>query len=225
MCETSSTFRNCAGPFHLSVLWSPTKLYSPVGRYMQFECQYLWKVGLKYKVEVPVWPGLHTWPWQPLHNQGDLPGCRVNSKWKKWISCLADGKLVRYRYTLLMRWDLPEGSFTSMIDKIIGYGQSRWVTSLARLKASVLNNLAKGLSGEQGNGEGGGLVNGEVALVSPHVDKNLTITSSTTRHLCCPYRSVVHLPSFPLWQLAIMFPSSLQAFSQAYLQLILLLYD
>ena len=95
MCETSSTFRNCAGPFHLSVLWSPTKLYSPVGRYMQFECQYLWKVGLKYKVEVPVWPGLHTWPWQPLHNQGDLPGCRVNSKWKKWISCLADGKLVQ----------------------------------------------------------------------------------------------------------------------------------
>ena len=95
ICETSSMFRNCAGPFHLSVLWSPTKLYSPVGRYMQFECQYLWKVGLKYKVEVPVWPGLHTWPWQPLHNQGDLPGCWVNSKWKKWISCLADGKLVQ----------------------------------------------------------------------------------------------------------------------------------
>ena len=198
MCETSSTFRNCAGPFHLSVLWSPTKLYSPVGRYMQFECQYLWKVGLKYKVEVPVWPGLHTWPWQPLHNQGDLPGCRVNSKWKKWISCLADGKLVRYRYTLLMRWDLPEGSFTSMIDIIIGYGRLPlcwWVTSLARLKASVLNNLAKGLSGEQGKGVGGGLEKGEAALVSPHVDNNLTITSSTTRHLCCPYRSVVHLPS------------------------------
>ena len=78
---------------------------------------------MKGRIEVPVWPGLHTWPWQPLHNQGDLPGCRVNSKWKKWISCLADGKLVRYRYTLLMRWDLPEGSFTSMIDIIIGYAK------------------------------------------------------------------------------------------------------
>ena len=117
-----------------------------------------------------------------------------------------------YRYTLLMRWDLPEGSFTSMIDIIIGYGRlppCRWVTSLARLKASVLNNLAKGLSGEQGKGVGGGLEKGKAALVSPHVDNNLTITSSTTRHLCCPYRSVVHLPSFPLWQLTIMFPSSL----------------
>ena len=69
------------------------------------------------------------------------------------------------------------------------------MTSLARLKASVLNNLAKGLSGEQGKGVGGGLEKGEAALVSPHVDNNLTITSSTTRHLCCPYRSVVHLPS------------------------------
>ena len=67
------------------------------------------------------------------------------------------------------------------------------MTSLARFKASVLNNLSKGLSGEQGKGEYGALKKGEVTPVSSHVDNSLTIMFSATQYFCSPYRSVVHL--------------------------------